>query len=154
MPFLPLENMTFITGLLPRCMLIKLHSEPPRRPQSAAARACQGYLLDRKIVVIGRSCGLCISMIRCRLPSIQTDGCCHHQHKLTMRRSGRRRVCAPCLQSDERRVGGGVRSCSSARWIPLKYVKQLINDSNHENCRPKSLWVLHPGRSLSSFCLR
>lgn len=78
-------------------MLIKLRSEPRRRLQSAAARARQAYLLDRKIVVIGCSCGVRISMIRCRLLSIQTDGRCRHQHKLTMRRSGRRRPRAPAL---------------------------------------------------------
>lgn len=154
MAFLPAKNITFITGIVPGCILIKLLSELRRCLQSAAARARQAYLLDRKIVVIGCSCRVCISMISRRLLSIQTDGRCRHQRKLTMRRSGRRRPRALRSQSDVRRLGGGVRSGSSAWCSPLKYVKQLINDSSHDNCHPKSLRVLHPGRSLSSFCLR
>lgn len=154
MPFLLAENITFITEIVPGCMLIKLSSELQQHLQSAATRARQAYLLDRKIVVIGCSCRVCISMIPCRLLSIQTDGRCRHRHKLTMRRSGRRCPRAPCSQSDVRRLGGGVRSRSSAWCSPLKYVKQLINDSSHYNCHPKSLRVLHPGRSPSSFCLQ
>lgn len=153
MPFLSPENITFITGIVPGCMLIKLLSELQRRLQSAAARARQAYLLERKIVVIGCSCRVCISMISCRLLSIQTDGRCCHQRKLTMRRSGRRRPRAPRSQSHAHGLGGGVRSRSSAWWSPLKYGKQLINDSSHDNCHPKSLRVLHSGWSLSSFCL-
>lgn len=78
MPFLLAENITFIAGIVPSCMLIKPLSELQRRLQSAAARARQAYLLDRKIVVIGCSCSVCISMIPCRLLSIQTDGRCRH----------------------------------------------------------------------------